>query len=133
MVCPEKIFLRYFPTLALSKSGDQVETYQSPLSPLICKLPFTKTYYTPLTGKCNRLYQEIFQSLTSGGMAQFPQCLGFNLANTFTCYVKFFAYFFQCACSSILQSEAQTHNLTFSFRQRLQRSAKFLSQHGKSC
>ena len=77
------------------------------------------------------LYQEVLQSFASGWMSQFSECFCLDLADTFSCNVEFFSYFFQGSCPSIFQSKSQVYYLALTVGQRFQRSTQFCPQHGK--
>ena len=51
-------------------------------------------------------------------MLQFPQCLRFNLANTFTCYRELLADFFQGVIGVHADAEAHAEHAFFARRQR---------------
>ena len=47
-------------------------------------------------------------------MTQFAQCLGFNLTNTFACYIELFADLFQCMVRIHVDTEAHSQYFRFS-------------------
>ena len=56
--------------------------------------------------------QKVFQLFAAGGMAQFPQGLGLDLADAFSCHIELFAHLFQSAGAAVLNAEAQAQHLS---------------------
>ena len=66
-------------------------------------------------------------------MTQFTQCFCFNLADTFSCYIELFTYFFQCSCSAVFQTKTQAQNLFLSVCQCIQNFHQLFFQQSESC
>ena len=50
-------------------------------------------------------------------MAELTERLGFNLADTFSCYIKFLTNFLQCSGTSVIQAETESQYFLFSLCQ----------------
>ena len=79
------------------------------------------------------LFQIIFQFFAAAGMTQFTQGFCLDLTDSFSCDIEFFAHFFQCSGTSVVQTKAQAQYLFFPFGEGIQHFDKLFFQQGKCC
>src|SRR5208283_1298274 len=86
-------------------------------------------FYFAITGEAllnNPLLHETLQLFAAARMAQFPERLGFDLADAFTCDVELLSYFLQRVVRLLADTEPPPQYFFLALRQRIQNLADLL-------